>query len=82
MIDYLGILFETGTRLLCLLYADGTALLATYASDLQKTLDTFYEYCNKWRPSVNGKTTKILSINGNANDYRTQLMFGNCARKC
>ena len=57
--DDLGILFETGTCLLCLLYADDTALLATTASDLQKTLDTFYQYCNKWKLTVNGEKNKV-----------------------
>ena len=64
VLDDLGILFETGTCLLCLLYADDTQ-------------DTFYEYCNKWKLTVNREKMKIIIFNGNANDYRIQFMFGN-----
>ena len=40
-IDGTGILLDTGTCLLCLLYVDGTALLATNASHLHNYLDIF-----------------------------------------
>ena len=39
-------------------------------------LRLLYEYCNKWKPTVNGEKTKIIMFNGNANDYRKQFMFG------
>ena len=57
-------------HMLCLLYADDTALLSTTAADLQYNLNTFYQYCNKWKLKINGSKTKILILNGNTRDYK------------
>ena len=47
-------------RIFCLLYADDTLVLAETATDLQKSLDGLYEYCNKWSLKVNLNKTKII----------------------
>jgi hypothetical protein len=76
-IDDVDIFLETGMCLLCLLYADDTALLASSASDLQHTLNAFSKYCNTWKLKVNIDKTKILIFNGNTNDYKTIFTLGN-----
>ena len=45
-------------RIFSLLYADDTLVLAETATDLQKSLDSLYEYCNKWALKVNLDKTK------------------------
>ena len=67
---------ELGIHLLCLLYADDTALLATNANDLQKTLNAFLEYCKKWKLKVNSDKTKVIIFNGNTNDYKKTFILG------
>jgi hypothetical protein len=47
-------------NLFVLLYADDTILLAETAADLQQQLNSFSEYCCKWRLKVNASKTKIL----------------------
>ena len=47
-------------RIFSLLYADDTLVLAETATDLQKSLDGLYEYCNKWALKVNLDKTKII----------------------
>ena len=47
-------------RLLILLYADDTVLLAESAVDLQTQLDNFYEYCRLWKLKVNIDKTKVV----------------------
>ncbi len=42
------------------IYADDIAILATSQEQLQKGLDTLYNYCQKWKLTVNTKKTKIL----------------------
>ena len=60
---------DIAVHMLCLLYADDTALLSTTAADLQYNLNMFYQYCNKWKLKINGSKTKILIFNGNTRDY-------------
>ncbi|MES9880123.1 MAG: reverse transcriptase family protein, partial [Sedimenticola sp.] len=43
-----------------LLYADDIAILATSQEQLQKGLDTLYNYCQKWKLTVNTKKSKIM----------------------
>ena len=43
-----------------LLYADDTVIMSESASDLQKSLDVFAEYCNLWTLWVNIAKTKVL----------------------
>ena len=55
---------------LCTLCAFLYALIATNASDLQHSLDVFYQYCNKRKIKINANKTKIIMFNGNGNDYK------------
>ena len=46
---------------LCILfYADDIVLMSEYASDLQKSLDVFAEYCDLWKLRVNIAKTKVF----------------------
>ena len=47
-------------KLCTLLYADDTLLLCESESDLQSALDSLYDYCNKWKLSVNTSKTKVV----------------------
>lgn len=47
-------------KLLILLYADDTVLMAESADDLQCALNEFSIYCTKWKLNVNVEKTKIL----------------------
>ena len=47
-------------RLLVLLYADDTILMAESATELQKQLNIFHNYCTKWKLRVNVDKTKIM----------------------
>ena len=47
-------------KLFILLYADDTVLMAESATDLQKQLDWFCEYCKVWKLKVNIKKTKVM----------------------
>jgi hypothetical protein len=68
---------DIGFHLLCLLYADDTALLATSANELQHTLTIFNQYCNKWKLKINITKTKVLIFNGNTKDYKYVFKIGN-----
>ena len=46
-------LFATYFRLVVLLYADDTVLLSDNETDLQNTLNIFFEYCETWKLKVN-----------------------------
>lgn len=67
---------DIGIHLLCLLYADDTAILATNAADLQHTLNIFDQYCNTWKLKINISKTKVLIFNGNARDYKYTFKIG------
>ena len=51
---------ELWLRLIIIMYADDTILLARSAIDLQKGLDELKSYCNKWKLQINSDKTKIL----------------------
>ena len=52
-------------KLFILLYADDTVLMAESADDLQRQLDIFRQYCEKWKLKVNvNKTNVMLFSNG------------------
>ena len=53
---------EMAMYFVCLLYADDTALIATNASDLQHSLDVFFQYCNKWKLKINANKTNIIIL--------------------
>lgn len=52
----LGILL----KLLIILYADDTVLLSETPADLQKQLNSFLLYCQKWKLEVNIEKTQIV----------------------
>ena len=47
-------------KLLVLLYADDTVIMADSPENLQKCLDDFVVYCKKWRLSINFDKRKVL----------------------
>ena len=46
-------------RLIVLLYANDTVILASNAADLQFSLNRFEEYCKTWKLTVNVSKTKV-----------------------
>ena len=42
------------------MYADDMVLIAESPQNLQKMLDTLYDYCNEWKIEVNVQKTKIV----------------------
>ena len=47
-------------KLLIILYADDTVLMAESSSNLQTLLDKLYLYCDTWKMKVNVDKTKIV----------------------
>ena len=47
-------------KLLTILCADDTVLLAESAEELQSELNYFYEYCEKWNLKVNTRKSKVM----------------------
>ena len=54
--DYLSTFF----KLIALLYADDTELIADNEKAIQNTLDMFNEYCKSWKLKVNINKTKVI----------------------
>ena len=52
--------FYTYTKILVILYADDTVIIAEDENKLQASLDNFLSYCKKWKLQINYKKTKIL----------------------
>ena len=50
-------------KLIILLYADDTVIFSDSEDGLQYALNTFNEYCDKWRLTVNAAKTKIIIFN-------------------
>ena len=46
-------------RILVLLYADDTVVLAYSAEEIQKYLDSLKSYCDSWKLTVNEGKTKV-----------------------
>ena len=59
-IDYDTNDFSIFFKLIVLLYADDTVILANNESDLQFSLDRFNAYCQTWKLKVNIDKTKIM----------------------
>ena len=55
-----GIKIDENLSVPILLYADNIILLAKSESELQKMLNTVYNWCSKWRLKVNSTKTKIM----------------------
>ena len=47
-------------KILTLLYADDTVLIAQDPASLQKCLNDFYDYCLKWKLKINHDKSKII----------------------
>ena len=67
---------ERYIRLLVLLYADDTILLANTRTELQRTLDALQKYCQKWRLEVNPSKTKVVVFHSR-NNSRDVFTFNN-----
>ena len=61
-------------KLLVLLYADDTVLMAENAIDLQQQLNVFKEYCKTWKLKVNVNKSNVL-IFSNGRTLLKNLMF-------
>ena len=69
-------LFATYFRLIMLLYADDTVLISDNETDLQNTLNIFFEYCETWKLKVNIDKTKII-IFGAKKTNHLEFRLGN-----
>lgn len=47
-------------EIFALLYADDTVIFAESCDDMQRALDIFADYCDKWKLSVNTSKTKVM----------------------
>ena len=65
------------TKLVVLLYADDTVLLADSPENLQKYLDDFVQYCNNWKLKINYEKTKIVIFGTRKLDKHAFYMDGN-----
>ena len=70
-----GMDLEKFIRLLVLLYADDTILLASSRFALQKELDVLNLYCQKWQLEVNPTKSKVVIFHGR-NCTREKIFFG------
>ena len=63
-------------RLMVLMYADDTIILADSAENLQLALNALKSYCDTWKLEINCSKTKILVFSNrkaNPNDYNFKL---------
>lgn len=65
------------TKLVVLLYADDTVLLADSPEHLQKSLDDFVHYCKNWKLNINYEKTKIVIFGSRKLDQHVFRMEGN-----
>ena len=64
-------------KLLVLLYADDTILLADSPEELQNGLNALYKYCQSWKLSVNTSKTKVLIFSrGKARKQPPEFFYG------
>ncbi|MEW8547526.1 MAG: reverse transcriptase family protein, partial [Candidatus Thiodiazotropha sp.] len=64
-------------KLFILLYADDTVIFGDNAENLQNALNSFEEYCNIWRLTVNVTKTKILIISQGRPSSKQHFYFNN-----
>ena len=67
-------------RLMVLMYADDTIILADSAENLQIALNALKSYCDTWKLEINCTKTKILVFSNrkaNPNDYNFNLGINN-----
>ena len=63
--------FVTFFKIIVLLYADDTIIVADNADALQASLNDFYGYCNTWNLTVNIEKTKIIIFGSRGNQPYT-----------
>ena len=69
--DYLSTFF----KLIALLYADDTVLIADNENALQNTLDMFNEYCKSWKLKVNTNKTKVVVFGARKTDNMVIILL-------
>jgi len=57
-------------RILVLLYADDTIILAKTADDFQKCLNDFSEFCKIWKLNININKTKVMIFGSSRRSWR------------
>ncbi len=62
-------------KILVLLYADDTVILADSPVELQRCLDSLKLYCNEWRLTVNEKKTKICIFSKRKSNINFQFSY-------
>ena len=62
-------------KIMMLLYADDTVILAETALDLQHSLNCLYEYSSLWKLNVNRSKTKIVIFGSNTRSIRNEYIF-------
>lgn len=62
-------------KLVVLMYADDTILLADSAKDLQHSLDSLNDYCKLWKLQVNESKTKIMVFSKRKCKTRPQFTY-------
>ena len=62
-------------KIMMLLYADDTVILAETALDLQHSLNCLYEYSSLWKLNVNRSKTKIVIFGSNSRSIRNEYTF-------
>ncbi len=63
-------------KLLILLYADDTVIIAEDADSFQKCLNDFQVYCSEWKLNVNISKTKVI-VFGTNNNSKYSFKLGN-----
>ena len=74
-IDYDSDDISVFLKIFVLLYADDTIIISDNAENFQKCLDSFFEYCNQWKLTVNESKTKII-VFGARNTEKFNFKFG------
>ena len=64
-------------KLFILLYADDTVIFGDSAENLQEALNSFKEYCNIWKLTVNVDKTKVLIISKRRPSSKLHFYFNN-----
>ncbi|MES9880523.1 MAG: reverse transcriptase family protein [Sedimenticola sp.] len=62
-------------RIVCLLYADDTVIIADDPNAFQKCLNDFHDYCNKWKLRVNLSKSKVI-VFGSKTNRANQFKLG------
>ena len=74
-IDYDSDDISVFLKIFVLLYADDTIIISDNAENFQKCLDSFFEYCNQWKLTVNESKSKII-VFGARNTDKFNFKFG------